>query len=409
MDGRTLQKLRKELKVSQKQFAEIADMSLSTLKSYECGRREFSLEKFKEIKSKIGFNVYDQKSPLRVMVDYLRVTFMNVQNLKDFVQTYLYVPLKDFTDSETGLLNYNHLYRRGDIWIFDFLDKEERNNYQISIQLSGQGCRQMELILEKHNLDWRQFLEKMLYERGDMQVTRLDIALDEMYRGFDQESSHFYLSDLMSQVYKKQVIFEHLKVWNHVGGGSLSLDATDDDRQGISLYFGSRQSNMFFNFYEKRYEYAKKEKISVEEALETFGVWNRYEIRLAQEKAHGLVEKFIDGSELGELARGLVNNEMTVYNGIGQYGAYIPDQKWEDMFGSAEPLQLSVKPEPYSIDRTIRWLLFQVSNSLAYVEEADRIMDTEYLKMIQNSGKPTDKMEKELKFLKKNYQMMAAS
>lgn len=384
-------------------------MSLSTLKSYECGRREFSLEKFKEIKSKIGFKVYDQKSPLRVMVDYLRITFMNVQNLKDFVQTYLYVPLKDFTDSETGLLNYNHLYRRGDIWIFDFLDKEERNNYQISIQLSGQGCRQMELILEKHNLDWRQFLEKMLYERGDMQVTRLDIALDEMYRGFDQESSHFYLSDLMSQVYKKQVIFEHLKVWNHVGGGSLSLDATDDDRQGISLYFGSRQSNMFFNFYEKRYEYAKKEKISVEEALETFGVWNRYEIRLAQEKAHGLVEKFIDGSELGELARGLVNNEMTVYNGIGQYGVYIPDQKWEDMFGSAEPLQLSVKPEPYSIDRTIRWLLFQVSNSLAYVEEADRIMDTEYLKMIQNSGKPTDKMEKELKFLKKNYQMMAAS
>ncbi len=384
-------------------------MSLSTLKSYECGRREFSLEKFKEIKSKIGFNVYDQKSPLRVMVDYLRITFMNVQNLKDFVQTYLYVPLKDFTDSETGLLNYNHLYRRGDIWIFDFLDKEERNNYQISIQLSGQGCRQMELILEKHNLDWRQFLEKMLYERGDMQVTRLDIALDEMYRGFDQESSHFYLSDLMSQVYKKQVIFEHLKVWNHVGGGSLSLDATDDDRQGISLYFGSRQSNMFFNFYEKRYEYAKKEKISVEEALETFGVWNRYEIRLAQEKAHGLVEKFIDGSELGELARGLVNNEMTVYNGIGQYGAYIPDQKWEDMFGSAEPLQLSVKPEPYSIDRTIRWLLFQVSNSLAYVEEADRIMDTEYLKIIQNSGKPTDKMEKELKFLKKNYQIMAAS
>lgn len=108
-------------------------MSLSTLKSYECGRREFSLEKFKEIKSKIGFKVYDQKSPLRVMVDYLRITFMNVQNLKDFVQTYLYVPLKDFTDSETGLLNYNHLYRRGDIWIFDFLDKEERNNYQISI------------------------------------------------------------------------------------------------------------------------------------------------------------------------------------------------------------------------------------------------------------------------------------
>lgn len=40
-----------------------------------------------------------------------------------------------------------------------------------------------------------------------------------------------------------------------------------------------------FNFYEKRYEFAQKEGISVEEALEIFGVWNRYEIRLSQAKA----------------------------------------------------------------------------------------------------------------------------
>ena len=100
---------------------------------------------------------------------------------------------------------------------------------------------------------------------------------------------------------------------------------------------------------------------------------------------------------------------MMVYNGVGKYGAYIPDQKWQEMFCSAEPLKLSIKPEPYSIDRTVRWLLYQVSNSLAYVEEADKIMNTEYLKMIQNTGKPTEKMEHELKFLKENYQLMTTT
>ena len=214
---------------------------------------------------------------------------------------------------------------------------------------------------------------------------------------------------MINKVYKKYVTFARLKVWNHIGGGNLNATSSEEEQQGISLYFGSRKSNMFFNFYEKRYEFAQKEGISVEEALEIFGVWNRYEIRLSQAKAQLLVEHFVDGQDLGNLARGLINQEMMVYEGIGKYGAYLPDKKWQAMFGSAEPLKLTVKPEPYSIDRTVRWLLYQVSNSLAYVEEADKIMNTEYLKMIQNTGKPTEKMEHELKFLKENYQLMTTT
>ena len=38
--------------------------------------------------------------------------------------------------------------------------------------------------------------------------------------------------------------------------------------KGLSLYFGSRQSPLYFNFYQKDYELARKESISVEEARE---------------------------------------------------------------------------------------------------------------------------------------------
>ena len=67
-------------------------------------------------------------------------------------------------------------------------------------------------------------------------------------------------------------------------------------------------------------------------------------------------------------------------------------------------MKLSTSPQPYSIERTIRWLTYQVSNSLALVSEADRIMQTEYMKMIQNSGEITDRGKAMLKLLKASKQ-----
>ena len=55
--------------------------------------------------------------------------------------------------------------------------------------------------------------------------------------------------------------------------------------KGLSLYFGSRQSPLYFNFYQKDYELARKESMSVEEAREKHEIKNRYEIRLSDEKA----------------------------------------------------------------------------------------------------------------------------
>ena len=171
---------------------------------------------------------------------------------------------------------------------------------------------------------------------------------------------------------------------------------------GPSLYFGSRQSQLYFNFYEKRYEIARMESISLEESLEIFGIWNRYELRFSDQKAQGVVEEYINGVDLGEIARGIVNKEIQIYDGVTRFGAYKPDEKWQRLFGGVEPLKLSTSPQPYSIERTIRWLTYQVANSLALVSEADKIMRTEYMKMIQNSGEITDRGETILRLLKTN-------
>ena len=113
------------------------------------------------------------------------------------------------------------------------------------------------------------------------------------------------------------------------------------------------------------------------------------------------MEEYINGVDLGEIARGIVNKEIQVYDGVTRFGAYKPDEKWQGLFGGVEPLKLSTSPQPYSIERTIRWLTYQVANSLALVSKrqnhANRIHEDD-----QNSGEITDRGEAILRLLKTN-------
>ena len=399
-------KFRKKTGLTQKEFADCIGIKYRTYRSYEDGSRGLSFEKFQDFKYQLGYLKNADNERLEVHIDYLRITFMSVRDLKHFCHTYLHCELNEFTEFDTKLLNYTHLWKRGNIWIFDFFDRIETGNNQITLQLSGQGCREMELILETHHLTWQDLLQKMFYEIPEMRVRRLDIALDERYLGRDREEEQFFLSDMISKVYKREVLFRNLRTWNYIGGGSLREFDEREGSQGISIYFGSRKSNLYFNFYEKRYELAKIEQISLEKSLEIFGIWNRYEIRFAREKAQLAIEEYINGVDLAEISRGVINHELEVYDGTNRYGAYQPDLKWQRLFGGVAPLRLRMKPEPYTIERTIRWLMYQVSNSLRLVNEADKIMNTEYLKTIQNCGEINERGEAILNDLKASHYLL---
>ena len=399
-----LKKFRQETGMSQKQFAEAIDLPTRTYRSYESGERGLTIEKFRNLKEKLGFHKEYEENRLRARIDYVRISFPSLRDLESFCKNFLYCHLTEFTEQETRLMNYNHLWQRGNIWIFDFFDKTETKDFQACLQLSGQGCREMEVLLEHKGVTWQTFFQNLLYAYEDCRIKRLDIALDELYKGFGREDEQIHLPELIERLYAKEIILKSLKKWNVTGGGSFTNNEDMDANHGLSIYFGSRQSQLYFNFYEKRYELAQQENISLEESSEIFGIWNRYEIRFSDQKAHGTIEEYVNGVDLGEIARGVVNKEIQVYNGFNQFGAYKPDEKWQKLFGGVEPLKLSTSPQPYSFERTIRWLTHQVSNSLALVNEADKIMQTEYMKMIQNSGEITDRGNAMLNLIKANKQ-----
>ena len=395
-----IKKFRKQTGLSQKDFAQAVDLPTRTYRSYEAGERGLTIEKFRELKEKLGYHKDCERDSLRAQIDYLRLSFPKLKDLDDFCVNFLHCPLSEFTEQETRLMNYTHLWQRGNIWIFDFFDKAITNDYQVCLQLSGQGCRELEVILEHKGITWQIFLQHILYSYQDVRVKRLDIALDELYKGYGHEDQQILIPDLIKKLHAKEIVLDTLKKWNITGGGSFTDNEDMEANHGLSIYFGSRQIQLYFNFYEKRYEIARMENISLDESLEIFGIWNRYELRFSDQKAQGVVEEYIAGVDLGEIARGIINKEIQVYDGINQFGAYKPDEKWQNLFGGVDPLKLSTNPQPYSIERTIRWLTYQVANSLALVSEADKILQTEYMKMIKNSGEITDRGKAMLKLLK---------
>ena len=93
------------------------------------------------------------------------------------------------------------------------------------------------------------------------------------------------------------------------------------------------------------------ENISLEESLEIFGIWNRYELRFSDQKAQGVVEEYINGVDLGEIARGIVNKEIQVYDGVTRFGAYKPYEKWQEtLWRGRTPKTLKPVHKPYSMN-----------------------------------------------------------
>ena len=108
----------------------------------------------------------------------------------------------------TSFMKYELLYRYGDIWFFGFNSSFSENGEdknRITVQLSGQGCRQLEVYLENENITWIDFIEKIQNRYGnDFSVTRIDIAVDEMVQ--EDSKDNFDLSSLVTRYYNQEIV-----------------------------------------------------------------------------------------------------------------------------------------------------------------------------------------------------------
>ena len=70
------------------------------------------------------------------------------------------------------------------------------------------------------------------------------------------------------------------------------------------------------------------------------------------------------------------------------------NDRWAWFIGEGRPpLRLTTKPEPYTLERTLRWVERQVDPTLKMLEEITKKTGVDYLKEIRKHTKLTEKHE----------------
>ena len=144
--------------------------------------------------------------------------------------------------------------------------------------------------------------------------------------------------------------------------------------------------------YTHLYEQYVKFGIPLEEA----DIINRFEIRLRNERAYYAVRDLLT----------YYDAEQTAFSIINQYVRFVdeePDKRkndwklndrWAWFIGdNKQSLKLTTKPEPYTLERTLRWVQRQVAPTLKMLKKIDKGNGTDYMETIEQQAKLTEKHE----------------
>ncbi|EMF0076183.1 XRE family transcriptional regulator [Enterococcus hirae] len=369
-----LKRFRKELGLKQKELADKLEVERSLISKIESGKRTIS----KELEMKIidRLHLDGGRASVEAKIDFLRIRFKTL-DIQTIIEKLLHMDMNWFTHEERGFYHYTETFSYGSIRLFR---NPEDMNMGIMLDLSGEGCRQLEDIFEEdNNRSWTEFF-RSLYDDDifgkniivDTKITRIDIALDELIVEGKPNFNLYKLKEKMEQ----GLVSTTFKNFDFNGG--FSFEKNKLVNKGLSLYFGSRQSPLYFNFYQKDYELARKEGLSVEEAREKHEIKNRYEIRLSDEKAFLFVEYFLSSAEsLDWLVKEIVNASLTVFD--IEDGTKVYCKEWYDVIDKLEGLRLSVHAEKPSIEKTLRWLSNYLAPSLKMIKLIDLRLGTNEL------------------------------
>ena len=160
----------------------------------------------------------------------------------------------------------------------------EKMNLQDSVwvEMSGQGCRAFEQY--SSHKDWRFILSLLLADLDSYNITRLDVAYDDWNKILD-------ISLLKRESEKGNLVTKFRDY-------GVDMSFIKDD---ITLYYGSKKSDVLFRCYNKAAERGKSDEIKH---------WVRFEMQLRDEYATKFLQEFYKSENLGRTFSGVLNHYL---------------------------------------------------------------------------------------------------
>ena len=371
---RDIKEKREVYGISQQKLALAAGITRPYLSDIETGKAHPS-EALQEAITE-ALERFNPDNPLEMLFDYVRIRFPTT-DVKHIVEDVLRLKLPYFIHEDYGFYSYTEHYYLGDIFVLVSPELEKG----VLLELKGRGCRQFESYLLAQERSWYDFLMDALVDGGVMK--RLDLAINDHTGMLD-------IPELIEKCRNEECVSVFRSFKSYASGELVKHEEQDKAGMGYTLYIGSLKSEVYFCVYEKSYEQYIKLGIPIEEAP----IKNRFEIRLKNERAYYAVRDLLT----------YYDAERTAFSIINRYVRFVDKKadkkrsdwklsvRWAWFIGeNREPLKLTTKPEPYTLDRTLRWIQRQVDPTLKMLETITAKTGIDYLKEIRKSTKLTEK------------------
>lgn len=181
-------------------------------------------------------------------------------------------------------------------------------------------------------------------------ISRLDLAVD------DYTDDFFTVDDVLELVQSGRCISKFKSFKYDFSKKISSLNYT-----GKTLYFGSRQSNVFLRIYDK----------ALEQKLDNVK-WVRWEFELKNEMAINSIDSIIVFQSLPTFVFSLLKTYLRFINLDNERRTRCSTYEvWEKFVGNADKVKLYVKPEVKDIEYVKEWFDTYIGPTLAKIVDSD--------------------------------------
>lgn len=332
----------------------------------------------KEVMDKLmeALEKYNPDNPLTMLFDYVRIRFPTT-DVQHVIHDILKLNMRYMLHEDFGFYSYTEHYYIGDIFVLTSADPEKG----VLLELKGKGCRQFESYLLAQERSWYDFLMNALVEGGVMK--RLDLAINDMSGILD-------IPGLTEKCRNDECVSVFRSFKSYASGELVRHSEQDKAEMGHTLYIGSLKSEVYFCLYEKDYEQYAKLGIPTEKTP----IKNRFEIRLKNDRAYYAVRDLLTYYDAERTAFSIINRYMRFVDKEAdkRRSDWKINERWAWFIGSDRGrLKLTTEPEPYTLERTLKWIERQVAPTLKMAKQIDSANGTNIIDSLVQNAKLTDK------------------
>ncbi|GAA0054113.1 replication initiation factor domain-containing protein [Streptococcus canis] len=395
-----LKSVRLDLDFTQRQMAGLLNISLISYKRYELGEREIPADVIERF-----YNIMARKAQhqLECSIDWLKIRFKTL-DYKAVIREVLQMDISDFYDSEKTFYGYQDMVTFGNVRVL-FSHDDRKIEEGTLIEFTGLGCREFELVLIQQKREWWEFLASAISfgetHRGHrdlddfMSINRLDLALDELYR---EDGENIDLHDFKRRIYSDCIKINVVNGIHFTEG--LKRVKGRWVNEGLTIYFGSRQSEVYIRFYQKDFEQALALNTTAEYINKVYGLKNRYEIELHGLKAFQVVMDYVNGMDVGEIGTKILTKYFEVHDEDGSL-----DVLWQELVGLTGGYKFVIKPKSYDYSRSKHWFHKSVSGTLLLMQFEAYLKKRDLLGEVVEEANFSERQEKVARLMAKKYKV----